>query len=229
LAVCIGAPAIAAFPTSWSCSDNACTGTYPNTSGGFSIGIPFWNLSPATAAFDSETQSIGEIGEFQPNAENCDIDQEAVQAGIEIKQRIDTDGIPNNTQDQTEYGAIIGQVGPDVRVGTVVQGTSYNQIPQASIDYSESWSSLRIPFAYTIGVIHSHPWHNSSSIRELNKRPSPTDWQQADGLVGEGADPSRLTLYIIDHLGVLRAYPYTPPSQRSDTVPPARAVSTACE
>ena len=217
------------MPTSWSCSENACTGTYSNTSGSYSIGLPFWNLSPATAALPAETMSIGEIGEFQPNAENCDIDHEAVQAGIEIKRRVDTDGIPNNTQNQTEYGAIIGQVGPDVKVGTVVQGTSYNQSPQATTDYLASWSSLRITYADTVGIVHYHPFHNDPSVNAANKGPSAKDWEQADGLIAAGADPSRLTLYIIDYLGVLRAYPYASPAQRADAPPAARNVSTACE
>lgn len=219
------------WPDSWSCTDNQCTGQYTSSGGGaFSVGIPFWNLAPSTDPFQGTTMEIGEMDNFEPNAENCDIDEQAVRASLGIKKAVDTDGIPNNTQNQTEYGAIIGEVGPEVQVGSIVQGQSYNQASPPSIDYTASWSSLRIPYAYTVGVIHYHPWHNESYVRQQNKRPSSDDWLQADGLVDQGgADSTRLTLYIVDYLGIVRAYPYVPPSQRTDTYPPPRAVSTACE
>lgn len=218
---------LASYPDSWSCAYNICTGTW-STSGGpqySAVAIPIWNPAPSTE-FEPANE---EFVEFEPNAVNCDVDNAAVDAALAIKRRIDTDGIPNNTQDQTEYSAIIGQVGPDVKVGTVVQGTSYNQSPPATTDYSASWSSLRITYADTVGIIHYHPWNDRSDVRDRNKRPSPVDWQQADGLVAAGADPSRLTLYIIDNLGVLRAYPYAPPAQRTGTFPAPRVVSTACQ
>lgn len=218
--------ALAAWPDSWSCSDNTCTGTYANTSGGgYSVGIPFWNLSPSTALQSTTV----EIGEFEPNAENCDIDHEAVQAGIEIKRRINTDGIPNNTQDQTEYGAILGDKGLGVETGIVVQGQSYNQADPPATNLTPSRDSIGATNAQIVGIIHSHPYDSDPAVRTKNRRPSDNDWALADQLVSQGADSSRLTLYIIDDLGVLRAYSYVPPSQRSGTNPPARPVSTACE
>lgn len=150
-------------------------------------------------------------------------------AGIEIKRRIDTDGLGNNTQNQTEYGTILADKGSGVETGIVVQGQSYNQADPPATNLTPSRDSIGATNAQIVGVIHSHPYYNDPAVRTKDKRPSDNDWALADQLVSQGADPSRLTLYIIDYLGVVRAYSYVPPSQQSDTNPPARPVSTACE
>lgn len=87
---------------------------------------------------------IGEIGDFEPNAQNCDIDNKAVEAGIAIEKKIDTDGLNNNSKNQTEYGAVIADLGGSIETGSVIQGQSYNQAdPPATNLTLETVSALR--------------------------------------------------------------------------------------
>lgn len=224
LAVAVATESVAALPTSWSCSGNICTGVYSSGGGtaSYSIAIPIINLAPST-----EFQRLNEqYVEFEPNSINCDVDGPAVRVALEIKQQIDTDGLSGTNQ--TEYGAVLGDSGSGVRIGSVVQGQSYNQSNPPATNLTASRNSIGVTNAQVVGIVHSHPPSGNSTVDATNRRPTANDWAAADNLVAQGANPARLALYIIDKNGVMRAYSYVPPSQRTSSNPPERIISTAC-
>ncbi len=189
----------------------------------YSVGVPYINLAPST-----DFQRLNETYlEFEPNWVNCDVDGPAVQAAIAIKPEIDTDGLSGTNQ--TEYGAILGDNGSGVQIGSIVQGQSYNQSNPPTTNLTASRNSIGVSNAQVVGIIHSHPPSCNNTIDVANRRPTANEWATADNLVAQGANPARLTLYIIDKNGIVRAYSYVPQSRRSASNPPAPEISTACQ
>jgi C1A family cysteine protease len=63
-----------------------------------------------------------------------------------------------------------------------------------------------------VGIVHTHPWDSNTDENGVNhvaRYPGERDWAQADKLVAEGgADPSKLSVYIVDPWGVVREFRY---------------------
>lgn len=74
-------------------------------------------------------------------------------------------------------------------------------------------AGLPIPVAEqssVVSIIHNHPIQGDikDSINKENRYPSNDDWNGADLLIANGADPNILSLTIIDPFGETRVFPY---------------------
>jgi hypothetical protein len=158
------------------------------------------------------TPEDGGGGESPPN---CDLDEAAIAAAGDVVAAIQADEFPDAEPTQPEYGRVTIHRGFGLESGIVVQGTSHAQAgANAGVDLAPSLQSLKGNAADIVAIIHNYPPTGSSLEDTRNQAPSATDWALADYLVQSGADPNRLTLYVIDSTGRLRAYSYQPPSAR---------------
>lgn len=60
------------------------------------------------------------------------------------------------------------------------------------------------------GFIHNHPFNDSNyNANFLNQYPSDRDWEALDLMAANGADPTHLSVFILDPFGVLREFQYS--------------------
>lgn len=107
-----------------------------------------------------------------------------------------------------EYLALIYRDGNGViRTTALFQGGPNGE--SASIP---SLQAIGVAPAQIMGLVHNHPsqvFNTSSYEFDVNRLPSNGDWNMADQIIGAGADPNTLALYVLGTDGVLREFEYT--------------------
>lgn len=192
------------------------------------VGMDFSDLiistpSPFDQAFLANEQNGTNNDE---NESSHDCERSAVDQSItNIRAATAFDSLKDNSNRQTEYGNAIAERNGVFTVGETTQGGSYSgsSLPSTSISVPTGHS-----YSDIVALVHSHPPSGSGLIDGENVRPSDGDWEAADKLTGNYpgyslpggqafADGSRLTLYIQDKDGNVRAFDYKTPAERGAT------------
>lgn len=81
---------------------------------------------------------------------------------------------------------------------------------ELSTTYSSTSSTFdRADFSSALGMVHNHPFNDSDYLSNFQQRyPSDDDWLSLEGLIAGGADPSRLSVFILDPFGDMREFSY---------------------
>lgn len=107
-----------------------------------------------------------------------------------------------------EYGAIVYRDGGGtIRLSELVRGQP-GSIPGFPADVLRA---LTLPGSAVLGIIHNHPtdYFESEGERVANRNPSENDWEVAEALVGLGASPDLLQMYIVGPDDVIREFEFT--------------------
>lgn len=162
-----------------------------------------------------ETLGAGDAG-GGTNGEHCQLyekqkDDAARSAAEDIVEMLG--GIPGivNISETREFGAIIyvSANGTLQTFGPMALEPTTDDRGQPVFSDSAlvtAFSNAGLSGGSIVGYVHNHPAGIYPDIN-LNRYPSDTDWRSTS-LTNIGADTSRMSLYIIDALGVLREFRY---------------------
>lgn len=123
------------------------------------------------------------------------------------------DGVAVNAVDDIEN--LVANVGPYEFSGLIIKngdgsfGLSQNEV---STLYDKGISAFDNIGNYSnaYGIVHNHPQNESDYLDNFQQRyPSDGDWSALDFLVSHGANPSNLSLYILDPFGDVREFHYS--------------------
>lgn len=128
---------------------------------------------------------------------------EALHVGNQIKSLQNSVTNQYGNTGHVELGGIMVQ-GSDGLYGLTDDGiqTSHN----------DSYATLSLPSdkSSVVGIIHNHPYDSSgTNINYINMYPSVDDWNHLDQLVQSGANPAKLSFYVVDPFGTTREFKYT--------------------
>lgn len=189
------------------------------------LGLDFSDLIISTPSpFDQaflENERRGESNEKNESTHDCE--KVAINQSLaNIRAATAFDNYKDNSNKQTEYGNVIAEKNGKFTVGETSQGGSYRSSDQPA-------TSITVPtghsFSDIVALVHSHPPSGDVDTDRKNIRPSDVDWKAADQLTGNYpgyslpggqafADGSKLTLYIQDKDGNVRAFDYKTPGER---------------
>lgn len=189
------------------------------------VGMDFSDLILSTPSpFDQaflENERNGTNNDKNESSHDCE--NSAVQQSItNIRAATAFDSLRDNSTRQTEYANAIAERNGVFTVGETTQGGSYSGSAQPS-------TNVAVPTGHSysdiVALVHSHPPSPSAALDAQNIRPSDGDWEAADKLTGNFpgyslpggqafADGTRLTLYIQDKDGNVRAFDYKTPAER---------------
>ena len=185
---------------------------------GSNIHLPSFDTlsSLGTNTFDADFVAVwGNLGVDSVTLQNTTHDCEASATG-QVLSMISAatvfDGL--NGTASPEYGGTIASSGGNFIASPLETGESYN-------DNNPPRTAVTPPIGYgwseVVAIIHSHPPSGDVATDIRNQAPSDGDWLSADQAVARGADPSTLTLTIVDSNGVVRSYDYKSASERGAT------------
>jgi hypothetical protein len=93
-----------------------------------------------------------------------------------------------------------------------VRNTSNGPISYIDPTDVRAWlANNNIPISAVVGFVHNHDlqhYGQTSEAARINRYPSVNDWGFADNLIRDGADASKLSLYVIDPDGKMREFEY---------------------
>jgi hypothetical protein len=178
-----------------------------------------WNDGFSYEVTDDYFGDSGSGGGGEPEQSCTSHDAQAVDTySDQLASKLSRDIKAKPDDQNREYLALIYRDGNGViRTTELFQGPSNGE--SASIP---SLQAIGVAAAQIVGVVHNHPsqvFNTSSYEYDVNRLPSNGDWAMADQIIGAGADPNTLALYVLGTDGRLREFEYTDKSQYINPTP----------